>query len=245
MVWVQIRLVIGRLLFREMKVIMSKSTKKLSSVKPRAAKKAAQVKAVKKSSNSSKKKLDIDNIIIGVGIVLVILGFFMLIKQAYSNRIKPTSSNTSIVAVNPENNQVPLIEGKPIAISLPSVNINLDVADGNYNPNNNSWTLSSDRAHYGVMTAKANNKAGNTFIYGHNRKSVFGRLPKIKVGEQAIVTTEIGKVFTYKLREIITTKPTDTSLFSYKGAPILTLQTCTGAWYQDRSLFIFDFVSVE
>lgn len=137
-----------------------------------------------------------------------------------------------------------VVSGKPVRIQIPSLNIDLNVAEGHYNSTNQTWTLSKDKAHYAVNTPLANNAEGNTFIYGHNRKAVFARLPHIKAGELAIVTTENGHSFTYKFRSAFETQPSDDSLFEYQGPAILTLQTCSGLWYQNRQLFTFDFVSV-
>jgi LPXTG-site transpeptidase (sortase) family protein len=139
----------------------------------------------------------------------------------------------------------PSVSGTPSHITIPSVNINLKVIPGNYYPANNSWTLTRDNAQWGTITQPANDKAGMTFIYAHYRKGVFLTLPKIKVGETAVVKTEQGNIFTYRFKYSTVTKPSDTSIFTYQGQPILVLQTCTGAWYQDRQLFFFDLEKVE
>ena len=143
-------------------------------------------------------------------------------------------------------NQVPKrIEGKPIRVQVPSTGIDLEVIDGNYDYSSDEWTLTKDKAQFGLMTALANNESGSTYIYGHNRKGVFIKLPQVKAGDVAKVITDNNKVFTYRFREAITTDPVDIKVLNYQGAPILTLQTCTGIKYQDRTLFIFDFEGIE
>jgi LPXTG-site transpeptidase (sortase) family protein len=137
-----------------------------------------------------------------------------------------------------------VVSGEPVRIEIPSLKIDLQVAEGHYNSTAQTWTLSKDKAHYAVNTPLANNAEGNTFIYGHNRKAVFARLVNIKAGATAIVTTKNGHRFTYTFRSAFETQPSDDSLFEYKGPAILTLQTCSGLWYQNRQLFTFDFVSV-
>lgn len=137
-----------------------------------------------------------------------------------------------------------LLFGEPVQIDLPSVNISIPVINGFYYKSSNSWSLSTDKAQYATITPMPNNQGGNTFIYGHNRWEVFYRLPKIKMGDEAIVTTKNKHKFIYKLIDVNTTKPDDTSIFTYKGAPILTLQTCTGMWYENRTLFKFQLVKV-
>lgn len=138
-----------------------------------------------------------------------------------------------------------VISGKPVRIEIPSLQINLQVIDGHYDAKTNGWTLTKDKAQYAAATPLANNATGNTFIYGHNRKGVFNTLNRIKAGAQAIITTDNGHRFVYTFRSAYETNPNDNSLFAYQGAPILTVQTCSGLWYQNRQLFTFDFQSVQ
>jgi sortase (surface protein transpeptidase) len=137
------------------------------------------------------------------------------------------------------------IAGKPVRIQLPSLKLDLAVIDGYYNTKAKTWTLTNDKVQYATITPLANNQGGNTFIYGHNRRGVFATLSHIKAGEKAIITTDNGHVFTYVFRSSLETDPYDASLFTYRGAPILTLQTCSGLWYQNRQLFTFDLEKVS
>ncbi|HSX31809.1 MAG TPA: sortase [Candidatus Saccharimonadales bacterium] len=137
------------------------------------------------------------------------------------------------------------IAGRPVQITIPSLGIDLPVIDGHYNAARQEWTLTGTKAQYAVMTALANNTAGNTFIYGHNKKGVFDTLNRIKLGDAVIVTTDNGHRFTYRFTGALETVPTDDSLFHYEGKPILTVQTCSGIWYQNRQLFTFDLERVE
>lgn len=179
----------------------------------------------------------------------VIVGFFFpqwlpfLQKEVHGGvvipaNIAPVDGQTTVTGT--------IIEaGKPVRLVIPSVSIDLTVADGLYDQKTGAWTLSKDKAHYATITPFANNIEGNTFIYGHNRRSVFAPLLKMKTGDKALVYTDNNKVFTYTLRDFKDVDPTDASLFTYQGKPILTLQTCSGTWYENRRLFTFDFVSVE
>lgn len=135
--------------------------------------------------------------------------------------------------------------GEPARILVPTANIDLAIEPGYYNYQKHTWTLSNTGANFAVMTAKPNNTNGNTFIYGHNNAAIFKRLMDIKPGDQAIVVAKDGKRFVYQLQTSRDTQPTDTSLFDYQGPPILTVQTCSGAWFQHRRLFTFKFVEVQ
>ncbi len=150
--------------------------------------------------------------------------------------------NGQLLAATKANN---VIKGKPVRIVLPDVSIDVQIADGIYYPSSKTWSLSLTKAQYALMTPEANNQEGNTFIYGHNRKEVFNRLPKLQIGQLAYVYTDNNHIFTYKYRSHYETNPNDDTLFTYRGAPILTLQTCTGIWYQNRDLMTFDLVKVS
>jgi len=134
------------------------------------------------------------------------------------------------------------VSGFPAHISIPGVDISVDIDPGYYNKASQQWSLSLTKAEYATITPLPNDASGNTFIYGHNRWDVFYKLLKVQNGDQAIVTTTNHHTFVYQMTGQRDTKPTDTSLFTYKGPPILTLQTCSGFWYQNRSLFVFKLV---
>jgi LPXTG-site transpeptidase (sortase) family protein len=137
-----------------------------------------------------------------------------------------------------------LVSGKPENLTIKSVGVNLEVEDGVYDPVSQNWTLSPDKAHFALMTAEANNMVGNTFMYGHNNRKVFASLDKISVGDEARIKSS-DKTFVYKFTRSREVVPEDVSVFEYKGKSILTIQTCSGSWYEKRKLFTFEFVKVE
>lgn len=198
---------------------------------------------IKRTSKSIKRQ----NLGLKLGIALVLVGISIVgftIFKTWLSQKSGTAPISQVLKSNQQTNKDPLISGTPVRIQLPSVGIDLKVIPGYYYPSTKSWTLSLDDAQWGVMTAKPNNQGGDTFIYAHYRWHVFYTLPKVKAGDAAIVTTENGHTFTYSFRESTVTNPGDTRLFGYKGKPILILQTCTGVWYQNRQLFVFDLSGV-
>ena len=138
-----------------------------------------------------------------------------------------------------------LVSGEPVRIQIPALAIDLSVIDGYYNQNSKTWTLTKDKVQYATVTPQPNNREGNTFLYGHNRPGVFNTLNKIKPGDKVIITTSNGHTLTYTFRTAYETNPNDSSLFEYRGMPILTIQTCSGVWYQNRQLFTFDLTEAQ
>jgi sortase (surface protein transpeptidase) len=155
----------------------------------------------------------------------------------------PTPKKTDTPVTTPTK---PVISGHPVSISIPSVDINdVSVVDGYFDAKTQDWTLGLHTAQWGTMTPEPNDTSGNTYIYGHYRPEVFAYLHVIKPGAEAIVTTDNGYKFVYTFTDSVNVDPTDVSLFNYKGPSILTIQTCSGSWFQNRQLFKFTFTSVE
>ena len=191
--------------------------------------------------------------------ILLVLGFLLTLglpvfllhqhaveagqKAAPSSVATLTRTEQSVMASStpkPEH-----FSGLPVQIDIPDYNISLPVALGTFNYAKQTWSIGPGKAYFADVSALANTDAGSTFIYGHNSNDVFGRLNESATGFEAIVTTENGHKFHYKLRTSYETNPNDTSVLHYQGAPILTLQTCSGTWSQHRHMFIFDLVSAN
>ena len=138
-----------------------------------------------------------------------------------------------------------LVTGRPTQLSIPSLELNLPVVDGAYNPNNGEWTLSPDKLHYALPTSLPNNESGNTLIYGHNKKGVFLTLHNIAPGSEAYIMTDNGYRFVYKFSSTEPVHPTNTDVFTYQGPARLTLQTCSGRFMQNRQLYYFTYDRYE
>jgi LPXTG-site transpeptidase (sortase) family protein len=184
-----------------------------------------------------------------VGITLVVIGLAVVLSATWirhtnaSVQAQPlfTSDNSSQTVVPDKT----AIQGVPTGMSIPSLGIQNDVAQGVFDKHSGKWTLTLDKVQYAVMTNQPNDQRGLTFMYGHNRKGVFARLPAIQAGAVAQVTTDNNHTFYYRFTGSKTVTPQDTSIFAYNGSPILVLQTCTGAFFQNRQLFTFELIGVD
>jgi len=178
-------------------------------------------------------------------LVGLILGYQPFMRILRESQVYAVENFPGFSEAQKQNTPKVKIEGQPARIQLSAVGIDLPVQDGYYYPSINSWTLDYSGAFYAKVTPPPNNVEGNTFIYGHDVPGIFIDLAKLKPGDKAVVTTANGHSFTYAFKAVFTTQPDDTSLFQYSGPPILTLQTCSGTWYQNRGLFTFDLMEVE
>lgn len=113
----------------------------------------------------------------------------------------------------------------PTRISIPSAGINLPIETGSII--NGVWEISLENATFLDISAKPGN-GGNTVIYGHNKKAIFGNLNKVGVGYLIILETHSGDVFNYKVESIQTVKPTQVDVIAPTDFEILTVYTCNG-----------------
>jgi LPXTG-site transpeptidase (sortase) family protein len=184
-----------------------------------------------------------------VGITVTVAGAASIAPMAYfwsQNKVAMANPATTVTVptIAPKPTPKPtLVTGYPVRLQVPSLGMDLQIVDGVYSEKTHAWSLSRDKVHYALPTVQPNNEQGNTLLYGHYRPEVFAKLHKLAPGAQVVVTTDNGHTFTYTLRQITTVDPTDTSIFTYQGAPQLTIQTCTGTWMQNRQLFYFDLTS--
>lgn len=136
------------------------------------------------------------------------------------------------------------IQSEPTQIQIPSVEVDLQVLPGYYDAASRSWTLTNN-AHFATVSTQPNNISGTTFIYGHNRRGVLATLTGIKPGAAAYLKTASGKTFVYRYTSQNTVAPEDVWVLQNATRPTLLLQTCTGAWFQNRTLYTFEFVEVK
>lgn len=139
----------------------------------------------------------------------------------------------------------PLKTGAPSSIDVPNVGINLPVIDGTYDAANDRWTLTDDKAQFAAMTDRPNDRAGNTFIYGHNTDAVFAKLSGLQAGDIAEVHTTNNLTFRYVYTGQQIVQPNNTDILNAEPAvPRLTLMTCEGILSQTRRIMFFDFKEV-
>lgn len=185
------------------------------------------------------KKLQLTSfVIIAAGLAVAApLGYFWAHdKVALAN---PTVQVPAKAPLPPKNAN--LVTGKPKELLIPSLHFDLQVIDGVYNATTGEWTLTLDKAQYALPSVQPNNEEGNTLIYGHYRTEVFAYLHLIQPGAEAEIITDNGYKFVYTYQSSKAYDPTDTSIFLYKGPPRLTIQTCSGSFFQHRQMYYFKY----
>lgn len=92
---------------------------------------------------------------------------------------------------------------------------------------NDRWDLTEDKALY-LSVSGVLGGVGNTVIYGHNSKQIFGNLKQAKVGESIIVKGKNKQIYVYKITELKTVNANDVSILAQTQEAKLTVYTCTG-----------------
>jgi hypothetical protein len=181
-------------------------------------------------------------------IYVLTVGSVWYILQAAQTPRSTAHASTEIIETPPApaKPQFVLVSGRPVRIVISDSGIDLPVDEGYYNEADGTWTLSDTHAQFAMMSILANNLSGNTFIYGHGTDQVFAQLGTRPptVGTTALVYTDNGHIFSYAFKQVRDLAPNDTSVLSYKGPSLLTVQTCTGVVSEWRSMFEFNFEKV-
>lgn len=177
-------------------------------------------------------------VLMGAGAALVAPFGMSIVQQRQVVALSPmvVTQSEMVTPVLPKE----VIQGVPRSIKVPSLGIDVTIEDGYYDAATGQWTITEEAAFFATPTLPVNTEGGNTLIYGHNSKKIFGKLLDIKPGAKAIVTTKNGYEFTYTFTTSEAVIPTDVSSLDYDGRPRLTLQTCSGIWNETRQMVYFE-----
>lgn len=135
--------------------------------------------------------------------------------------------------------------GVPVRIVIPDLSMDISVRPGTFDPVTEEWTLSEDSAYYATFSVPANDSNGTTLIYGHAKPAMFEPLAELLPGMNIDVHTDSGKIFSYTFASMREVVPTDTSVLTDTGPPVLVLQTCTGPWDAYRALYQFQYTGLR
>ncbi len=163
---------------------------------------------------------------------LVLLGLVIFIFGAinyYRVRILSFSKVPVAAAKSTENIDV------PVEIIIPSIQIDLKVEPGQIQ--DGVWLISSTNATF-LSTSAPPGTSGNTVIYGHNKKAIFGNLPYLSLGQKITVKTKSGKIYNYTTDKKYFVGPDRVDLVSPTDLETLTIYTCYGLFDSQRAVIV-------
>jgi LPXTG-site transpeptidase (sortase) family protein len=162
--------------------------------------------------------------------LLIFLGFFLLTFGGLNYyQVRILSFNEVPEAVKTSVSEVDL----PIEIIIPSTQIDLKVEPGQIK--DGVWQISSSEATF-LNTSTPPGESGNTVIYGHNKKAIFGNLPYLSVGQKVSLKTQSGKIYNYEVVEKFFVGPDRVDLVSPSDHEELTIYTCWGLFDSQRAV---------
>ena len=112
----------------------------------------------------------------------------------------------------------------PIHITV-GTSINLPVVEAG--KMDGSWAISQTSANH-VHESALPGTRGNTIIYAHNARDLFGPLDKVTIGTAIVVRTTDGELHHYIVASISWVTPGHTELLLPTPTETLTLYTCAG-----------------
>jgi LPXTG-site transpeptidase (sortase) family protein len=119
----------------------------------------------------------------------------------------------------------------PVEIIIPSIQIDLTVEPGQIK--DGVWLISESNATF-LNTSATPGSGGNTVIYGHNKKAIFGNLPYLSLGQKIIIKTKSGKMYTYEAYQKDFVGADRVDLVSPTNKEELTIYTCWGLFDSQR-----------
>ena len=166
------------------------------------------------------------------GLVLLIVGFFLIALfsgwRVYNARI--LSFKTDNVSASSESQS-----SNPVSINIPSIGLTLPVEESTII--DGVWQISYQGASHLDKSADPG-EGGNMVIYGHNKKSLFGPIRRLKEGDLIEIKNEEGVLYSYRVVKTVITTPDDIEYVLPKSEEILTLYTCTGLLDSKRHIVL-------
>lgn len=142
----------------------------------------------------------------------------------------PIASSSAVIdqgPIKPESDllkQAYLPSEIPRKIIIPSLSMDLPVEPAKIA--GDTWELSENTASFGLGSTPLG-KIGNTVIFAHARRHLFGPLRNIKKADKVYVLSS-DKWFVYEVKEIKTVFPSQIEVIAPTPEETLTLYTCSG-----------------
>ena len=152
-----------------------------------------------------------------IGILLIVFGEGFLY---WERRVLSFSTNPYTQVSN--SNEANLL---PKRIYIKNAGIDLAIEEGKII--DGVWQISNTTATH-LVNSEVPGRNGNIVIYGHNLRTIFGKLVNVKKGDVIDLFAANGKKYEYKVSDILKVDPSDIEVVTPTKYPILTIYTCTG-----------------
>jgi LPXTG-site transpeptidase (sortase) family protein len=118
-----------------------------------------------------------------------------------------------------------VLKNAPIRITISSLGINLPVYQSHIV--NNVWQTTYYGASY-LTSSPIPGNTGNSIIYAHDFRNLFGNLVNAKVGEKVVITYPDHTKKTFVIEYTSVVSPDESSILAPSKDKRITMYTCTG-----------------
>lgn len=164
-------------------------------------------------------KLLLGKFCIGVGILLMIWGSFLMWRRSDSRYFDLVESKKTLATIAPYTNAM------PVRLSISSIDVSLPIIPSKISKG--IWEESTIGISY-IARSPVPGELGNSILYGHNWPTLLGSLPKVKPGDKISIDYQNAKPRTFTIVFINTVLPNTTSVLMPTTDRRITLYTCTG-----------------
>jgi len=133
--------------------------------------------------------------------------------------------------VSPETSNAFTVKEIPLRVIIPSIGIDAVVKESFVV--GDTWEVHRKAAGFGMGSNFLNETGGNSVIFAHARKSLFGNLENVQLGEKITVLGQ-HKIYTYIISEQKQILPNDVDAVMDGDRSALTLFTCDGDFDEQR-----------
>lgn len=159
-------------------------------------------------------------LLMATGVFLVILSsahqFFIARSLRYNREL--------IERLNIEEQQK-VQAATPVRIEIPHFRVNLPIEQ--VTVKNEQWVIPDAEVGH-VKESAYPGFDGNVILFGHNKRTVFGPLLWMSVGQEIILYTQDGSKQVYTVSDIFETDPRNVEVLAPTETEMLTLYTCSG-----------------
>ncbi len=165
--------------------------------------------------------------------LFVIIGLLLIIFGGYQLYLRENPHKLSFDNYTYASNQKAEEKQLPAQITISDVDIDVPVYPATVS--NGQWPVIENGASY-LATSPVPGEKGNSVIYAHNWKNLFGNLVNAKTGQEVLITYKDGSTKTFVITYTSTVSPTESTILAPSKDNRITLYTCTG--FLDSKRFV-------
>lgn len=163
----------------------------------------------------------------GIANLLLLLGFIFLVFSVYLFwlRTSPTKIEFEIQETEISKTDYVYSDSSPYKLTISSIGVELPIIKSKIE--RGEWEVTEEGVSY-LSSSPIPGDFGNSILYGHNWPNLLGKLPKVRPGDEIVITMSNSEVRKFIVDKTQIVEPTNTSILAFSNQPQITIYTCTG-----------------